>query len=459
MQNIQKMNFKMNLMNRKIAVYGMGVSGLSALRMLKVLGAETIAINSGEVKSWAKSPGVLDYTSINNCYAEDDLHLPKALDSVDLVILSPGIPRDHHLLEALHRKRIPVSGELELAYRYLESVNKLKPIIGITGTNGKTTTTTFLGEMIAMDNKKVFVGGNIGTPFCDYAHDVWSGGPEADYILLELSSFQLESVDHFHVNIAMILNLYQNHGERYTTIEEYGRAKFWITNRFTDKDVLIYPEDFPMIAEWAVTQRGQKRTINTKHPTCAYDLSKFKLPGIHNKVNLNFILEAAEVIGLSSHAIQKCIDTFPGVHHRIEYVDGVIGLSQCKVYNDAKSTNWDATLTAVKAMEGLGELLLIIGGKKRGHGDSILPYLDFLKEHVRCFYLIGEMADEIESEIKGKVDYKKSETLEAVIADVRSKKVEKESVLLFSPGFPSFDQFKNYAQRGEHFIKLLRTNS
>lgn len=447
---------KMNLNNRKIAVYGMGVSGLSALRMLKALGAETIAINSGEVSSWARTPGVLDYTSINNCYAEDDRDLRRVLDTVDLVILSPGIPRDHHLLEALHRKRVPVSGEIELAYRFLESEQKLKPIIGITGTNGKTTTTTFLGEMIAMDHKKVFVGGNIGTPFCDYAFDILNGKPEADFILLELSSFQLESVDHFHVNIAMILNLYQNHGERYTSLEDYGKAKFWITNNFTESDVLIYPEDFPFIADWAKTQKGQKRTVNTKHPVSAYDLSKFKLPGIHNKVNLNFILEAAQVIGLSDKAIQQCIDTFPGVHHRIEYVDGVKGLSHFKVYNDAKSTNWDATLTAVKAMEDLGELYLIIGGKKRGHGDSVLPYLDFLKERVKKFYLIGEMADEIESEIKGKVDYKKSGTLEAVIADVRDTKGTNESVLLFSPGFPSFDQFKNYAQRGEHFMKLLR---
>jgi UDP-N-acetylmuramoylalanine--D-glutamate ligase len=448
-----------SLKNRRIAVYGMGVSGLSALRMLKALGAETIAINSGEIFSWAKSPGVLDYTSINNCYAENDIHLPKVLDTVDLVILSPGIPREHELLESLHRKRIPVSGELELAYRYLESVNKLKPIIGITGTNGKTTTTTFLGEMIEMDHKKVFVGGNIGTPFCDYAFDIFSGKPEVDFILLELSSFQLESIDHFHVNVAMILNLYQNHGERYTSIEDYGRAKFAITNHFDESDVLIYPEDFLFVAEWAKKQKGQKRVVNTKHPVSSYDLSKFKLPGIHNRVNLNFILHAAEIIGLNPVAIQKCIDTFAGVHHRIEYVDGALGLSKFKVYNDAKSTNWDATLTAVKAMEGLGEVYLIIGGKKRGHGDSILPYIDFLKENVSKFYLIGEMADEIEAEIKGKVDFKKSVTLENVVSDLRSKKAEQDSVLLFSPGFPSFDQFKNYAQRGDHFMKLLRTNA
>ena len=201
----------MDLKNKRIAVFGMGVSGLSALRMLHALGAETIAINAGVTASWAKVPGVLDFISIDKCYAENDPLLPAALEQIDLVILSPGIPRDHDLLKPLHKKGVPVSGELELAYRYLESVNKLKPIIGITGTNGKTTTTTFLGEMIEMDHQKVFVGGNIGVPFCDYAYDLFSGREEVDFILLELSSFQLESIDHFHVNIAIFLNLYQNH--------------------------------------------------------------------------------------------------------------------------------------------------------------------------------------------------------------------------------------------------------
>lgn len=447
----------MDLKNKRIAVFGMGVSGLSALRLLHALGAETIAINSGEIHSWAKSPGVLDFTPIGNCYADNDAHLVSILTDIDLVILSPGIPRDHDLLLPLHEKTIPVSGELELAYRYLESVNKLKPIIGITGTNGKTTTTTFLGEMIELDHKKVFVGGNIGVPFCDYAYEIFSGGQEVDYILLELSSFQLESIDHFHVNIAIFLNLYQNHGERYSTIEDYGKSKFNITNRFTDEDLLIYPEDFSLVKVWALTQKGKKKAVNTQRPISSFDLSKFKLPGIHNRVNLNFILEAAKELKLSSNAIQKCIDTFAGVHHRIEFVDGPVGLPHFLAYNDAKSTNWDATLTAVLAMEDLpGKLYLIIGGKKRGHGDSILPYLDFLKARVHFVYLIGEMATEIEAELIGQIEYQKTETLEKTIKDLREKSKNEEGILLFSPGFPSFDQFKNYVHRGEHFVSLLQ---
>lgn len=444
----------MDLKNKRIAVFGMGVSGISALRLLKWLGVNIIAINSGDVHTWAKNPGVLEFVSLNQCYAENELTLVEELATVDLVILSPGIPRDHSLLLPLIKKGVAVYGELELAFRTLESQHKLKPIIGITGTNGKTTTTTFLGEMIKADHKKVFVGGNIGVPFCDYAMDVLAGKEEVDYILLELSSFQLESIDHFHVNIALFLNLYQNHGERYHSIEDYGRSKFLITNRFTKDDLLIYPSDFPFVAHWAQGQVGRKQSVNTASPEASYKLDHFKLPGIHNRVNLNFILLVAQELQLNPKAIQKCIDTFPGVHHRIEYVETSLGF---KVYNDAKSTNWDATLTAVKAMEDmLGPLYLIIGGKKRGHGDSILPYLDFFKARVECLYLIGEMAHEIEAEVKGKMTYKTTLTLEKTIEDLRKIGGDQKGVLLFSPGFPSFDQFRNYAHRGEHFVSLLQ---
>ena len=447
---------KFELKNKKVVVFGMGVSGISALRFLSLQGANCFAVNSHEPQTWAKSPGVLDYIILDNCFSEDEAHSKSIFQNIDLVILSPGIPRDHYLLKTVLEKQIPIWGELELAYRYLEATHQLKPVIGITGTNGKTTTTTFLGEMIKADHKKVFVGGNIGTPLCDYASDIFLGGNAVDFILLELSSFQLESIDHFHVNIAIILNIYQNHGERYHRIEDYAQSKFFITNRFTEQDVLIYPENFPIISNWAVRQHCKKLTVNTDDLKIERDLSQFKLPGHHNKVNLAFILHIASQLGLSESAIAHTIAHFPGVHHRVEFISASRHFPKFKIYNDAKSTNWDATLTAVKAMEEIGgNLYLIIGGKKRGHGDSILPYLEFLSKRVHTFFLIGETASEIEQEIRGKVQYVRSETLEKTVLYLENLKSSEEGVLLFSPGFPSFDQFKNYAQRGEHFVKLL----
>ncbi|MFA6237507.1 MAG: UDP-N-acetylmuramoyl-L-alanine--D-glutamate ligase [Bacteriovorax sp.] len=448
-----------NLKDKRVAVFGLGVSGLSAIRFLSRLESSIIAINAGETATWAKKPGVQDFLSLDECFSEGDSRLKDILKNIELVILSPGIPRNHPVLDPVNSAGIPIWGELELAYQFLESSGNLKPIIGITGTNGKTTTTTFLGEMIQCDHKKVFVGGNIGVPFCDYAFDILSNKKDAevDFILLELSSFQLESIDHFHVNIAIFLNLYQNHGERYDNIEDYGRSKFNITNRFTEKDLLIYAEDFSLIKEWAMNVSGRVLGINTQKPNIPFDLSKFKLPGIHNLVNLNFIIKAATELKLGKDAIQKCIDTFPGVHHRIEFVDNIKGLPYFKVFNDAKSTNWDATLTAVRAMEDLsGKLFLIIGGQRRGNGDSILPYLDFLKQRVHFFYLIGDMSVDIASELQGKVNFKQTGTLDETLNDLRNNHREEAGILLFSPGFPSFDQFRNYVHRGEHFISLVQ---
>jgi UDP-N-acetylmuramoylalanine--D-glutamate ligase len=447
---------KFELKNKKVVVFGMGVSGISALRFLSLLGANCFAVNSHSPENWAKSPGVLDYTTRDNCFSEEEAHEKSVFLNIDLVILSPGIPRDHYLLKIVHDNEVPIWGELELAYRYLEATQKLKPIIGITGTNGKTTTTTFLGEMIKADHKKVFVGGNIGTPLCDYTSDIFLGGSSVDYILLELSSFQLESIDHFHVNIAIILNIFQNHGERYHRIEDYAQSKFFITNRFDDNDVLIYPENFEIISNWAQRQKGKKLTINTENLKINRDLSQFKLPGLHNKVNLSFILHVTSELGLSEKAIASTISHFPGVHHRVEFISPSRHIPKFKIYNDAKSTNWDATLTAVKAMEEInGNLYLIIGGKKRGHGDSILPYLEFFSKRVHTFFLIGEMAVEIEQEIRGKVNYVKTDTLLKTVEYLEKFKSNEDGILLFSPGFPSFDQFKNYAQRGEHFVALL----
>jgi UDP-N-acetylmuramoylalanine--D-glutamate ligase len=222
----------------------------------------------------------------------------------------------------------------------------------------------------------------------------------------------------------------------------------------TDRDLLIYPLNFPLIAKWWITQSARKRIIDIEHFDISYDLSKFKLPGIHNKINLLFILKVAEELKLDPAAVQTSIDTFCGVHHRIEFVEGVHGFS---AFNDGKSTNWDATITAVNAMEKKEKkLYLIIGGKKRGHGDSILPILPVLLKNVDRLYLVGEMSDEIEAEIRKKIEYKKLLTLDATISDIRGENFE--GIVLFSPGFPSFDQYLNYEKRGEDFVSLVKKN-
>ena len=217
-------------------------------------------------------------------------------------------------------------------------------------------------------------------------------------------------------------------------------------------DLLIYPTDYPIIDSWAKKLSIRKIGFDTRNFKIDFDITKFKLPGNHNLVNLNFLLILCEDLKIPHDVIQKSINDFNGVHHRIEFIPNNLGFT---AYNDAKSTNWDATITAVHAMEKCPKnLYLIIGGKKRGHGDSILPYIEILKKSVARFYLIGEMGNEIESELKGIAEYKNLVDLDSTVKDIISENFK--GTLLFSPAFPSFDQFKNYAHRGECFVNLLK---
>lgn len=448
-----------NLKDKKIAVFGLGVSGISALKLLRALGGEGFAINSGDPNLWGPKNKVDEVIPLNNCFDQGDTNLFHKIKEVDFLILSPGIPREHEICQFFLKNKKDVIGEIEFAYIVLKNLGSLSPIIGITGTNGKTTTTTFLGEVLTGCGRDVFVGGNIGIPFCDYALDVFKGRKKADDILLELSSFQLESVFEFKADIAIILNLYQNHGERYDNIEDYGHSKSLITNNFGENEYFIYSDQSEYVKKFAQTLKCKVIELSNEKPHFDIDIKNFKLPGIHNLVNLSFVIEVCRLLKLDMNKVSKAIGEFHGVHHRIEFVENHLGLAGIRVFNDAKSTNWDATITAVKAMNDFSEdVYLILGGKKRGHGDSVKPFFDELNKKVKFFYLIGEMSSEIEAEFKElKLDesrFFKAQTLEKVIAHMRSLHL-KNGILLFSPAFPSFDQFDNYAQRGEKFIEFL----
>lgn len=431
-----------NFVGKKIVVFGVGVSGHSAIKILSRLGVNLYAINKGPVESL--------YLNADQYASENSDKAYLLMDTCDLVILSPGIPREHPLLLKVHERKIPIWGEIELAYQLLKDNRALIPMIGITGTNGKTTTTTFLQEMLIDQGKNPFVGGNIGLPFCEIIEDIFFKKINYDVIVLELSSFQCESIDEFHVDIALILNVFQNHGERYESMADYAHAKFQIIKNSSESDWLIYPEDFELIATWAKKQNLQKRTINTQNVSLDFDLSAYKLKGQHNRVNLAFLAEVAFLLKFNHALVQKTIDRFTGVHFRIEYV---ATKEKFQAYNDAKSTNWDATLTAIHAVKDETLLYVIIGGKKRGHGDSILPHLAFFKNMCARIYTIGEMSFFIKEEVGDDEQFVYKHTLDEVLFDIKAQSFA--GTVLFSPAFPSFDQFKNYEERGALFQQLL----
>lgn len=445
---LPKKDLSFNYQGLRVAVFGLGVSGVSAIKLLVALGAEVSVFNRGNPSEYFEKEKLLGLVDPKNCFS-DELANQEEMAKNQLVVLSPGIPRDHELLKRVHAKNIPVWAEIELGYEFCE-----KPIIAITGTNGKTTTTTLVGELISKAGKKVFVGGNIGTPFCEYARLQ----PEVDVVLLELSSFQLESIVKFRANVALFLNLYQNHGERYSDILDYGNAKARIALNMESSDTVIYASNFPFITNWAKTLKTKTIAVDIENLPTLFEREKLKIPGLHNVINATFALLAIKDLGLDSNKVLKALYEFKGVHHRIEFVENSLGFL---AYDDAKSTNWDATITALRAVErGDKNLKLILGGKKRGHGDSILPYLAEIKNLACEILLIGEMGKEIESELKTateKIAFRYLTNIENVVDTLAKEKFS--GTLLFSPAFPSFDQFKNYEERGARFQDALTNRS
>lgn len=445
----------MNLAHKKVAVFGPGVSGKATLEFLESLGpkapCEILVIGSGNVEQWGlkeqytRAPYRLLNQENPNCEQE--------LASCDLILLAPGIPREHPVLVAAFERGVKVWSEVELAYQF----NKKIPIVAVTGTNGKTTTVTLLGELFRAYGLKTFVGGNIGLPFVEVSKQKY------DIAILELSSFQLESLEDFHANITAILNVFPNHGERYDDHERYRQAKWNIIAHqdgandeflFTGEGVgsVAKPLGIPQRVE--IPHDFEQQLLDKIH---GFDFSKLKVVGLHNRKNIWFAWKlfsqalAGENAKKVAQVFRETVYNFSGVEHRVEALGK---WKNIEVYNDAKSTNWEATLTAVKAVKELQRpIVLVMGGQLRGNND--LPKSDALEElknSVDHCLVIGasgvELAkfDEFFEDVKDIVGVKRY---------IEARKVV-DSVLLFSPGFPSFDQFKNYAHRGREFKKLFQ---
>lgn len=440
----------MDLKDKKIAIFGLGVSGMGALRFLADKGTVLSAVNQGNPTSWREYEEVKNTYGSVHCFAQDHEGVKELFESSDLIVLSPGIPREHELLKNV---TAPIWSEIELAYQF-----NTAPIVAITGTNGKTTTVSFLDHLFKALGKKVFTGGNIGVAYCD----LMRSGEKVDYVLLELSSFQLESTFDFKPEVSVLLNIFPNHGERYSNNDDYAKAKFNITKKMDAEGSLIFDAGNSQIKKWADGFVGKKTPVNTSdtkgittHLKSMFNLDNYKLPGIHNKINLDFCLEVLNSLNLlegNGEKIQKGIDSFSGVAHRIEYVPTN---EKFVVYNDAKSTNWDATLTAIDSMEELGkDLVVILGGKLRGHNDAPPAKAETIfKTKVKKVLLIGESAELLESSLSDWTPCFVKETLEASVEELKEESFS--GVLLLSPAFPSFDQFPNYIKRGESFKSLF----
>jgi UDP-N-acetylmuramoylalanine--D-glutamate ligase len=447
----------MELKDKRILVVGLGKSGLASSIFLRKHGAQVTVSDLRSVEALAKElPALLDI----GVMVEAGGHGLLTFRRQDWIVVSPGVPLDTPELAQALRSGTPVIGELELASRFLQG-----KILAITGSNGKTTTTALCGEIFRASGLPAQVGGNIGLPVISL---VPQSTPEG-WNVLEVSSFQLETIVEFHPNIAVILNITPDHLDRHGNMQNYVAAKERVFANQTAEDFLVLNAESPESQLMAGKTRSSVFWFSTRRPvrrgSFVYQnsivwvaaepaaaepilpLSEIPLKGEHNVENVLAAVCSAKLAGLSNDVIRKAVGAFRAVEHRLEYVARLAGV---EYYNDSKATNVDATMKAIASFPG--GIHLILGGKDKNSDYTLLAPL--LKERVRAVYTIGAAAEKIESQISGAVEIVRSQTLERAV-DQAASAAKSGEVVLLAPACSSFDQFENYEHRGQCFKQYV----
>jgi UDP-N-acetylmuramoylalanine--D-glutamate ligase len=420
----------------KIAIFGMARSGLSAMKLAIKKGHEVTLINAGEPKSWPNYQECLKYPV--KMFSEE-MFLKEAPIQSNL-ILSPGIPRSHQICQKFLDAGFKVISEIEWAYSF-----GCPQLIAVTGSNGKTTTTSMIDEALKLAGFKVFVGGNIGIPFSE----IHLTEKKYDYAVIEVSSFQLESIEHFHPHIAVLTNIHPNHMERYRDFQDYKNAKLNLLKNMASFDFVFTHSTFDRIETEAEV------SLMNIEGMSQFDFTQSKLVGGHNKENFAscfYVLNALKIPN-KNQVMQKLIDEFKGVEHRIEFVTEFM---QMKFYNDSKSTNSLALKTALSAFASDIPVTLIIGGKLRENKVELKNDLKPFK-NIKRIYCIGEARELLRQDLQADFELTVMETLDQAVTVIFQNPLA--GVVLYSPGFPSFDQFKNFEERGLTFKKLVKSKA
>jgi len=447
----------MDLKGKKVLVVGLGKSGLAAALFLRRRGAQVTVSDVRSAEALAKDiPALLD----EGIMVEARGHGLLTFRRQDLIVVSPGVPLDTPELAQAKAFGRPVIGELELAARFLQG-----KILAITGSNGKTTTTSLLGDILQQAGFPTLVGGNIGTPVISLIEE---STPET-WSVLEVSSFQLESTEQFHPAIAVILNITPDHLDRHGTFENYALAKERIFAAQTAEDHVILNADNVRAAAAAGRSNAPVSFFSLERPVpmgawvdaghvvyrAAPDgpvesivpLHNIPLKGEHNVENVLAAVCAGRLAGAAPAAIRNAIEKFKAVEHRLEFVATINGV---EFYNDSKATNVDATMKAVAAFSA--PIHLILGGKDKNSDYTLLSPL--LRQHVRAVYTVGTAAAKIESHLRGVVSLHSCETLDKAVSAAASA-AHPGDVVLLAPACSSFDQFESYEHRGRVFKELV----
>jgi UDP-N-acetylmuramoylalanine--D-glutamate ligase len=445
---------RMELNNKRVLVVGLGKSGVASALFLKEHGARvTVSDTKSGDELRNEIPALLDH----GITVETGGHGERTFRGQDLIVVSPGVPVDAPLLQQARSLGEPVIGEVELAAQFLPG-----SIVAITGSNGKTTTTTLTGEILSAAGFPTLVGGNIGTPAISLAE---RAKPET-FVVLEVSSFQLETIQTFRPKVAVVLNITPDHLDRHKTFKTYAEAKARIFENQKSDDFTVANEDDPTCVAIAARSHAQvfwfsrqKEVIqgawvregnilfrNGVQQQEIMKVSEIPLKGAHNLENVLAAICASALMGCAPGKIRKAVRDFKAVEHRLEFVASIRGVDY---YNDSKATNVDATIKALESFPA--NIHLILGGKDKGSDYSLLN--DLLKQRVKRVYTIGAAAEKIESQIKN-VEVVHAETLENALKKANAV-AEPGDVVLLAPACASFDQFKNYEERGRAFKQIV----
>jgi UDP-N-acetylmuramoylalanine--D-glutamate ligase len=429
----------MNVERKNVVVVGMARSGRAAVSLLADRGARVTAVDQAVAQVPDLRVPILPQTA------------PSFADA-DLIVLSPGVAADLEALGPARDRGVPVIGDLELASWFLQG-----EIIGITGSNGKTTTTALTGHILKSSGIAAQVGGNIGTPPCSMVNTSQPG----QWNVIELSSFQLETIDTFRAHIGVALNVTPDHLDRHYTFERYAAAKARLFENQRAGDFAVLNADDNITRTFAKsavpiffssTQSAQGASLEhhriTLDGTHLMEATEVPLRGTHNLENTMAAAIAAHLAGATHEQIREAVKTFPGVEHRLEFVRDLDGVAW---YNDSKATNVDATLKAIAAFDG--GLWIILGGKDKN--TDYTPLAEPLKAKARAVLLIGAAAEKIEAQLRGAVPMIPCGTLEAAVHEARVQAQSGDTVLL-APACASFDQFENFEHRGREFKRLIQ---
>lgn len=444
----------MDLSGKKVLVVGLARSGMAAIRVLKKLGAE-VTLSESKKKEDIKEIGFLNENNVE--IVGQDMSVFER--DFDFVVKNPGVPYRSPMMQKLQERNIPVITEIELAYQ----VAKPQHYIAITGTNGKTTTSTLTYEIL----RRAFPGkahlcGNIGIPLCEIVMENGLMEEGGHYIALEISNFQLVNIDKFRPKVATIINLTPDHIDFMGSLDNYYKSKTEVYRNMADSDVFLLNADDPVVKEYTdrypVKCAKESFSTDSQSADCiAKDgyleikgekiipLNAIKIVGKHNLQNVMIAVSAAKAIGISNDIILDAVSSFKGVEHRIEFVREIDGV---KYYNDSKGTNTDATITALKAFDR--GVILLVGGFEKG-----LP-MDEMKKHLGCVKKIigfGACGARLVHDLVGE-DGIVVTTLDEAVAEA-NKIAESGDTVLLSPTTSSFDQYTCFEERGDHFKKII----